>query len=769
MLDKAQTVASDFKCETCEEFRSSPSDGLRLLLDECSEELCKRNPTDIEFSRAQEIKTGRPMVPMVKIPSCILSMRGLRCLDFTGHPVEALPPEIGELTSLTRLVVVSSNLTALPEELCKLLHLEQLVVSCCPIRRLPEDLCNLVRLWDFYFDGNQLVEMPQKFPPLLNGIKVSGNLLKQLPDAVGTCRDVKSVRAYANQLSSLPESICNLSYATEMSLQGNRLEYLPAALGSLQQLQYLSLHDNNLRALPASVVQLQELQWLYLYNNKLQDLPKGIGRLRRLERLLVEANPLSKATLADLATGPPLRLLGLDAAQAARHPAPPWASVGWMMPWGKLYAKLQPASQLKRKAGVEPIQGAQPPEHNDVLVVSFAASQAEPEWLGVLSQVHAGQISIAEAEAQISMENVGTFSSLFRTLHGEKSLENDSEHLASTAWLLAPPYNSRSNGEVLGDFDVLSLCDTAAQWYADATEREQLKLESKLQKFVKDYRRVVFLGVSMGGFAALSNSHLASSVLVFGPQTDLTISHLRPGFDPEHLSRMYENLRKNVRAAVSSGVHFQYHVGIEEHLAYARRLPLPRSSIFIHPIEGRIARLLERVGILWPLLVRTLAQEQRIARGAVAAADSLPKDPAPEGDYAWDLNDTEENLVLGMWGRGGKLTTCRIAAKQLCRLCCFPPRAHDWFCSGCLAHNVSKANQCRSCGDQSAPVATVAESWRPNNGRSGQNCLAVRQNHGPLATMTKVIRRFAVRGLAIVAVLALFAQFLRRRSRGLKL
>lgn len=74
----------------------------------------------------------------------------------------------------------------------------------------------------------------------------------------------------------------------------------------------------------------------------------------------------------------------------------------------------------------------------------------------------------------------------------------------------------------------------------------------------------------MGGFAALSNSHLASSVMVFGPQTDLwlsvgfshwllevarfdgclihliqplakdlTISHLRPGFDPDHLSRTH--------------------------------------------------------------------------------------------------------------------------------------------------------------------------------------------------------------------------------------
>lgn len=31
-----------------------------------------------------------------------------------------------------------------------------------------------------------------------------------------------------------------------------------------------------------------------------------------------------EASLADLALGPPLRLLGLDAAQAARHPAPPW-------------------------------------------------------------------------------------------------------------------------------------------------------------------------------------------------------------------------------------------------------------------------------------------------------------------------------------------------------------------------------------------------------------------------------------------------------------
>ena len=61
-----------------------------------------------------------------------------------------------------------------------------------------------MRLWDFYFDGNQLEELPQQYPPLVNGIKVqgcgttdcnlnlgfqhvqvSGNLLREIPEAVG--------------------------------------------------------------------------------------------------------------------------------------------------------------------------------------------------------------------------------------------------------------------------------------------------------------------------------------------------------------------------------------------------------------------------------------------------------------------------------------------------------------------------------------------------------------------------------------------------------
>eukprot|EP00434_Breviolum_minutum_P026490 symbB.v1.2.023418.t1/scaffold2140.1/size107487/6 len=187
-------------------------------------------------------------------------------------------------------------------------------------------------------------------------------------------------------------------------------------------------------------------------------------------------------------------------------------------------------------------------------------------------------------------------------------------------------------------------------------------------------------------------------------------------------------------------------------------------------LAGRIARLLERVGILWPLLVRTVAREQKIARGE---AMSLPKVTAPEGDYAWDLQDTEENLVLGMWGHGGKLATCLISAKQLCRLCSFPPRPNDWFCAACLAHNVSKANRCRKCGDQSF-AGVVAQSWRASNGKGQDRPAIRREGHqsGLSGALMRVRHRLASWlpwRFAVVAILTLFfAQFLRRRSRALK-
>ena len=74
-----------------------------------------------------------------------------------------------------------------------------------------------------------------------------------------------------------------------------------------------------------------------------------------------------------------------------------WALEELYLCRARLYAKLQPASQLKRRAGrgrlkryragfvlSAGVAAVTPARHEpkDVLVVAFAASQAEPEWLG---------------------------------------------------------------------------------------------------------------------------------------------------------------------------------------------------------------------------------------------------------------------------------------------------------------------------------------------------------------------------------------------------
>ncbi|CAE8625995.1 unnamed protein product, partial [Polarella glacialis] len=309
--------------------------------------------------------------------------------------------------------------------------------------------------------------------------------------------------------------------------------------------------------LPDSIASLPELQWLYVYNNRLQVLPRRLlSRARKLERFFVEANPLSAETAVELLSDVPgsVRVLGVDAAQvqtavAAKTGAPlqlpPSVNSGWMLPWGNLYAKLAPSSQLRRAEGVLPLSSPEPVYGGDVLVVAFAASQGEPEWLGSLGQVASGKVPLSEAKERIVREPVGSFSKIYEDLLGfdrpaqEPKAKGAACRLSAAAWL-DPPGSALGgpareppppgDSELLASFDVLSLCDTNAQWYCDAPERLNLEVEAKLKELVKKYRRVLFLGVSMGGFGALSNAHLAHTVAVFGPQIDLAVSHLRPGF-----------------------------------------------------------------------------------------------------------------------------------------------------------------------------------------------------------------------------------------------
>ena len=61
-------------------------------------------------------------------------------LDLTGNQLTELPPEIGQLTSLTTLYLQENQLTALPEQIGQLTNLQSLDLLNNQLTALPEQI-----------------------------------------------------------------------------------------------------------------------------------------------------------------------------------------------------------------------------------------------------------------------------------------------------------------------------------------------------------------------------------------------------------------------------------------------------------------------------------------------------------------------------------------------------------------------------------------------------------------------------------------------------
>ncbi len=104
-------------------------------------------------------------------------------LNLSGRDISALPPEIGNLTHLTRLNLKQNQLKELPKEIGKLVNLREL-----------------------WLDGNQLTTLPAE---------------------IGNLKNLKWLSLGDNQLSEIPPELAHLSALEILNLQGNHALPLP--------------------------------------------------------------------------------------------------------------------------------------------------------------------------------------------------------------------------------------------------------------------------------------------------------------------------------------------------------------------------------------------------------------------------------------------------------------------------------------------------------------------------------------------------------------
>ncbi|MBD2127250.1 leucine-rich repeat domain-containing protein [Microcoleus sp. ZQ-A2] len=231
-------------------------------------------------------------------------------LDLSGNNLTALPPEIGKLTQLKKLILgkyryndegdivdtIGNHLSALPAEIAQLKQLEELLVVGNRLSALPAEIGQLTSLQSLNLNGNQLSALPAEIGQLTNlrSLDLRGNQLQQLPPEIEQLTNLQTLNLNGNQLKELPAQIGQLTQLQWLHLGVNQLKELPAKIGQLTQLQWLNFNGNQLKELPAQIGQLTQLQWLHLGVNQLKELPAKIGQLTQLQWLNFNGNQLKE-------------------------------------------------------------------------------------------------------------------------------------------------------------------------------------------------------------------------------------------------------------------------------------------------------------------------------------------------------------------------------------------------------------------------------------------------------------------------------------------
>uniref|UniRef100_H3BYD4 P53-induced death domain protein 1 n=1 Tax=Tetraodon nigroviridis TaxID=99883 RepID=H3BYD4_TETNG len=167
-----------------------------------------------------------------------LAIRGHRFYDTQGDPLPglltSLPASFSCLLQLVHLDLSFNQLSCVPACLLSL-PLSSLLLCQNQISELPPDIGQLSSLTYLSLVGNKLVTLPPSLGQLtrLHTLDVSLNLLQQLPDEIGSLGSLVRLEISQNKLRQLPESMGSLSSLRELFIYSNDIRVIPPCLNKL--------------------------------------------------------------------------------------------------------------------------------------------------------------------------------------------------------------------------------------------------------------------------------------------------------------------------------------------------------------------------------------------------------------------------------------------------------------------------------------------------------------------------------------------------------
>ena len=203
---------------------------------------------------------------------------GDRQLNLSGLGVTTVPPEIRQLTALTRLDLNNNRLTAIPPEIGQLNALTELYLYSNEITTIPPEIGQLHSLRHLSLSRNQLATIPPVVGQLhsLTRLNLAGNQLTTIPTAFAQCYALKELYLHNNRFTTIPPEIGQLNSLLLLDLAYNQLTTLPPEIGQLNSLTLLDLTCNQLTTLPPEIGLINSLTHLFLHNNPALGIPDSI-------------------------------------------------------------------------------------------------------------------------------------------------------------------------------------------------------------------------------------------------------------------------------------------------------------------------------------------------------------------------------------------------------------------------------------------------------------------------------------------------------------
>jgi Leucine-rich repeat (LRR) protein len=194
-----------------------------------------------------------------------------KSLELAWKEMTFLPPQIPLLTSLTNLHFIGNKFQDAGQiELGSLTQLTSMSMISCKIAEMGEHTGRLTALKELVLQDNILQYLPDSICKLrsLTYLNVNNNHLEYLPEHIGKLTTLIELHMSANQLTYLPDSIGGLTNLTTMVAGQNLLQTLPETMHELKACRRLIFNQNELTHLPESFAKIPNLQELRLGYNK---------------------------------------------------------------------------------------------------------------------------------------------------------------------------------------------------------------------------------------------------------------------------------------------------------------------------------------------------------------------------------------------------------------------------------------------------------------------------------------------------------------------